>query len=85
VERIVQSLGPQPYGVLAIAGFEWQVIEEIVFGKHVDNPVKTATVCSMTALLYLRDPTIQEPWAASVVEADCSPDVLLRNIEGNVG
>ncbi len=83
VQRIVQKLGPKPYGVGAIIGFEWVVGEELLFGHATDNPIKHATVCSMTVLTYLRDPTVLEPWAIPINEPDCSPDVLLRNIEAN--
>jgi hypothetical protein len=80
--QVIAELGPKRYGVLAIVGFEWVVIEEILFDRRVEQPVKDATVCSMTALLYLRW-TKGEPWSDAVDEADCSPDVLLRNVEAN--
>lgn len=78
---VVSELGPKPYGVLAIAGFEVEVAEELLFGHSTENPVKHATVCSMTALIYLR--WIGQAWAQKVDLQNCSPDVLLRNIEAN--
>ncbi|MGB6678523.1 MAG: hypothetical protein WBE44_17640 [Terriglobales bacterium] len=81
IQSLVSNLGPKPYGVLAILGFEYEVAEELLFGHARENPVKHATVCSMTALIYLR--WISEAWARTVDLQNCSPDVLLRNIEAN--
>jgi hypothetical protein len=75
-------LGPKPYGVLAILGFEYVTVEELLFHRAAENPIKDATVCSMTALVYLRW-TRGEPWSDAVIEQDCSPDVLLRNVEAH--
>jgi hypothetical protein len=79
---VVSILGPKPYGVGSILGFEWIVAEQLIFGHAGEQPVKHATVCSMTALVYLRY-TRGERWSDLVDERSCSPDVLLRNIEAN--
>ncbi len=80
LNKVLQELGAKPYGVLALAGFEYEVIEKLLFGHATDQPIKHATVCSMTGLIYLRYEK-GEPWSEAVDERTCSPDVLLRKVE----
>ena len=84
VMRIVARLGPHPYGILALGGFEIELIEELVLEHAADNPVKHAMVCSMTVLEYLVW-LGTEPWATALAPKiqDYSPDLLLRAVEAN--
>lgn len=82
LDQVIKLLGPQPYGVLAIVGFEIELLEKFLFGVARDNPIKHARVCSMTALTYIRW-TKAEPWADTIAIEDCSPDILLRAIEAS--
>lgn len=65
LDKIIATLGPQPYGVLAIAGFVVELDEELFLHRAMDNPVKHAMVCSKTALtdlVWLGT----EPWSANI-------------------
>ena len=84
LDRVIVRLGRQPYGILALGGFEIELIEELVLEHAADNPVKHAMVCSMTVLEYLIW-LGTEAWATALAPKiqDYSPDLLLRAVEAN--